>query len=394
MRRVTKIVLAAALVGALSLSASAASAAVVQIDDRARDPEFGIGSTGWAAKLYRFHGADRVETARSAASFTEYATSGTPLGDVALLAASTGYADALASAPLAESLSAPVLLANADGTVSPAVSAELAGYDTVVIVSGRGLVPETTAGALRVMGANVVRYAGSTRFDTAAALGLASLYWGSVRTGGGHQPAASISDWTAYLADGLDFPDGLAAGSAAARDRNGVVFLTAGAEIRPVTDAARQGRFSDARGVDTATFAPMLTWWATASRGAGLTINTVGAAAESAASGAGISVVSSFVGRDRYETAALVAERSLERGIVTNSFVIASGVSFPDAVVAGAFAANFSSPLLLSRPAELSEFTMDVVVASALNDSTVVVFGGEGTLSRKVSRELIEVLSW
>ncbi|WP_292836662.1 cell wall-binding repeat-containing protein [Microbacterium sp.] len=394
MRRITRIVLTAALVGALSLSGSAASAAIIQIDDSARDPELSIGSTGWSAKLYRFQGADRVETARVAASLTDYATSGTSLGDVALLAASTGYADALASAPLAESLSAPVLLANADGTVSPAVSTELARYDTVVIVSGRGLIPEKTAGALRAKGTNVVRYAGTSRFDTAAALGLASLYWGSVRTGGGRHPAASIGDWTAYIADGLDFPDGLAAGPAAARDGNGVVLLTAGAEVGPVTDAAVHGRFAEARGVDTDAFAPLLAWWATASRGAQLTTNAVGAAAASAAGGAGIPLVSSFVGRDRYETAALVAKSSLERGIATNSFAIASGESFPDAVVAGAFAANASSPLLLSRATALPASTVDVLSASVLNDSVVVVFGGEATLSRGVSRQLIEQLSW
>ncbi len=386
--------MATAVTAALALAAPAASASVTQIDDRARDPELTFGSPGRAASLYRFDGADRIQTALAAAQLATYAASGTALGDVALLASSSEYADALAAAPLAETLSAPVLLANSNGTVSAAVAGELAEYQTVIIASGRGQIPESTADALRKSGVTVLRYAGSTRFDTAAALGLASLYWDSVRGNGGKRPADSIGTWTAYLADGFTFADGLAAGPAAARDTRGVVLLTAGTDLGRITDAALRGRFLDISGADDSALKPLQNWWSTVAGTSEAKVVAVGAAAASAAEAANLSPAAVLVGADRYETAALVARYSLDRGAVTNSFAIASGETFPDAVVAGAFAANISAPLLLTRAAALPRSTTELLDSVVLNNSTVAVFGGEATVSRDVSRQLIGMMSW
>lgn len=386
--------IATAVVVALALAAPAASASVTQIDDRARDPELTFGSTARAADLYRFQGADRVQTALAAAQLATYSGSGTPLGDVALLASSTEYADALASAPLAEALSAPVLLADANGGLSAAVATELEAYDTVIIASGAGHIPQSTAAALRADGATVVRYAGSSRFDTAAALGLAALYWESVRANDGRRPGTSIGAWTAYLADGLAFPDGLSAGPAAARDTQGVLLLTAGAELGRVSGAAVQGRFADIAGAEGSAIGPLQDWWTRVSGTAEAKVVAVGAAAAAAADAAKLPILAALAGEDRYATAALVARYSIERGTVTNSFAIASGETFPDAVVAGAFAANIAAPLLLTRATALPRSTTEVLEPAVLNNSTVAVFGGEATVSRDVSRQLIGMLTW
>ncbi|ALJ19385.1 cell wall-binding repeat-containing protein [Microbacterium sp. No. 7] len=395
MRRVARTALTAlAAVVTAGLVMPAAAAQVTQLHESARDPQVTIGSTGSKANLFRFYDSGRVATAWSAAVLSDYAPSGTPLGRVALLASSTDYADALAAAPLAETLSAPVLLANADGTLTTAVTLELATYDTVIIVSGRGHVPDATAQTLIDRKVDVVRYAGSSRFDTAAALSLASLYWHSVRATGGTQPGTSVQSWTAYLANGRDFPDGLAAGPAAARDTNGIVLLTANSELGTVTEAALRGNFSAVRGLDAAVYTPLLDWWNRAAAGAALTTFAVGADAASAADGAGVTVSTAFVGSDRYETAALVAQSSIARGLVIGNYTVASGESFPDAVVAGAFAGNMGSPLLLTRAAALPASTVGVLEPSLVNSSFVVVFGGPGSVSDAVSAHLVQLLSW
>ncbi|WP_454301305.1 cell wall-binding repeat-containing protein [Salana multivorans] len=375
---------ATAVLATVGLIVPAATAEVEHINDGVRDPELNLGATAKAGKLYRFQGANRVETAWSAAAHTDYMASGTELGRVALLASSTEFADALAAAPLAETLSAPVLLANEDGSLSSKVAEELATYETVIVVSGRGLIPETTAGALRAREIDVVRYAGSTRFDTAATLGLASLYWSSK----GQTPAPGTEyQWTAYLADGFNFPDALAAGPAAALDTNGVVLLTGNGALGSVTEAALSGRISDVKGVDADVLEPLSAWWAGTSVETELAAMAVGGEATRAADAAHLTLTSSFVGADRYETAALVAKRSIERSIVTTSFAVANGEAFPDAVVAGAYAGNIGAPLLLTRTGSLPKASADVLGDRALNTSTVVVFGGEGSVSRQVSRE-------
>lgn len=396
MHRIVRNALAAAtVVVAIGLALpAAATAAISGINERARDPELAIGVTAHAASLYRFQELNRVGTAWSAAVNTDYPASGTALGRVALLASSTGFADALAAAPLAAALSAPVLLADADGALSPPVAAELATYDTVIIVSGRSHIPESTADALRSARVEVTRYAGSSRYDTAAALGVAALYWENVRHNGGRTPAAAVVSWTAYLADGRDFPDGLAAGPAAAHDTNGVVLLTGKGELGGVTEAALRGRFGDVKGVDQSALKPLVDWWNAAAAKANLITIAVGGEAAQAADASGVTVAAAFVGADRYETAAQVAARSLARGIVTGDFAVASGTAFPDAVVAGAFAGNLGGSLLLTRAAALPQASADVISSSALNTSTVVVFGGEGSVSREVSRQLITLLKW
>lgn len=397
MRRARRATLTAAAIIAtagLMLPAVAAHAQVTEISDGARDPEFTLGAMGKAGQLFRFQDTGRVATARAAAVFSEYAPSGTSLGRVALLAASTEYADALAAAPLAETLSAPILLANANGSLSAAVAAELENYDTVVIVSGRAHIPDSTEKTLWDREVDTVRYAGSTRFDTAATVGLASLYWESVHANGGSAPAATLGDWSAYLADGLDFPDGLAAGPAAARETNGVVLLTSGSDLGGAASAALRGRFGQLRGVDEKVLEPLLSWWNAASSESEVVIRTVGARATDAATGARIGTEASFVGADRYETAALVATSGIERGLFINNFAIASGEDFPDAVVAGGYAGNIAAPLLLTRTATLSQSTADVIAPRIDNASLTVVFGGEGSVSREVSRQLIAMMTW
>jgi Tol biopolymer transport system component len=123
-----------------------------------RDPVWGPGV------VQRSAGATRVHTAVTLSRSTvETAT--------AVVVASAGtYADALAGAPLARGLGAPILLTGAEG-LDPAVADEvrrLSPSEAVVLGGGAALSPQVDRD-LRVLGIETVRrIAGPDRFATAA----------------------------------------------------------------------------------------------------------------------------------------------------------------------------------------------------------------------------------
>lgn len=92
-------------------------------------------------------------------------------------------------------------------------------------------------------------------------------------------------------------------------------------------------------------------------------------------------------GGDRYETAAMVAERGYPRGAAT--VYIASGASFPDALSAGAAAAHERAPLLLSAAQTLPASTRAAL--ERLAPSRIVLVGGEPSIAAAVEIALAEV---
>lgn len=91
-------------------------------------------------------------------------------------------------------------------------------------------------------------------------------------------------------------------------------------------------------------------------------------------------------GIDRYETAALVADRVT--GITGNKaqVIIARGDDFPDALSISALAIKESTPILLVRPNSIPEFTKARL--DAYNPSKITVAGLTAAVSAKVETEL------
>ncbi len=183
-----------------------------------------------------------------------------------LLATDTTYPDALASAPLARSLSTGTLLTTPKA-LSPAVAAALVieGITHVVVLGGPLAVttaivtklaetPATTCGGRQKAGSNITvsRVAGTTEYETAAqvaaaaasgaggvgSLDLAGAYAGKNATGGDGRfndtagsassaPATSGALTTAVLATGTGFQDAEAADTLAYADRLPVLLTTA-----------------------------------------------------------------------------------------------------------------------------------------------------------------------
>lgn len=403
------IVAAVAVAAAASLAVPAAAVAAPNLpwgknitpDNPGALDQFVVGHTGNQSNFFRFASKNRVLTALFSAQNTH------GWGDVAILASSADYSDALAAAPLAEILSAPILLANADGTLDPQVKSYLANnFNFVIIASGPGVIPNSTKDALNdalvnvwgniYAGVNTARIAGVNRYETAGTLAIASLVF-------------SNEDWTSgtnfILADGRNFPDALAAGPAAAKVDNGVVLLTAGADGVPSFTA--QFLVGNSVSFSPATIAWLPAWlpggvvidWNNIGAFNHQSITVVGGAAKAAAEKGALGNITepieydySLVGADRYETATLVAGNYF--GSEPIYYTIASGQQFPDAVVAGGWAANVGGPLLLTRDNTLPASTKSYLVDAADNGDKFVVFGGTGSVTPAVSQELAATFVW
>ena len=206
---------------------------------------------------------------------------------------------------------------------------------------------------------DVARISGADRFATSVAVSKAA--WATV-------PAAGVP--VVYIADGLNFPDALAAGPAAAH-RDGVVLLVAPGSIpavvatelqrlRPqaIVIAGSTGAVSSAVANHLVEYAPSVTRAA---------------------------------GTDRFDTA---------RRLVSGAFadeappfaIIATGVSFPDALTAGAAAGAFGAPVITvdGRAGSLDAATGSLL--ARLHVPEVYVVGGTASVSSGIQADLVRLL--
>jgi putative cell wall-binding protein len=264
-----------------------------------------------AGRVRRDAGSDRYATAVLVSR--RLAPAGA--GEV-VLASGEDFPDALAAAPLAARIGAPLLL-TASGRLPTSVATELArlGPSRLTVVGGTGAVTDATAAAARrAAGGSTValrRLAGSDRYATSAQ--VASLF-----------PAGRPGT---VLASGATFPDAVSAGPLAAR-LDGPLLLTPTARLAtPARDQLR--RLRPARLVV-----------------AGGTGVVAGATASAASSAAGVDAERA-AGADRYETSSLLARLVSALGRSTGA-VVATGADFPDALVGGVAAAASDGPVLLT----------------------------------------------
>lgn len=285
----------------------------------------------------RWLGGDRHATAASVSGAAFAA--GTP----AVVVVNGGSApDALAAAPLAASLRAPLLTVSAD-QVPGATRAELTRLrpGTVWVVGGAVAVGEGVVEQLRGLagggGDAVRRVSGSTRYETAARVAQA-------------QPAGASGE--VYVASGEGFADALAAGAAGAA-KGAPLLLTRRGDLPEETRQALLAT-SPAR--------------ITVVGGSSVVSDAVQAQLESGWPGK----VRRISGDDRYDTAARVT-RDLTGS--APHVLLASGANFPDALAGAAL----GRPLLLTRPDCLPQATADAY--AALGTTAVTGLGGTGVLS-------------
>ncbi|NLT29000.1 MAG: hypothetical protein GXX86_00875, partial [Propionibacterium sp.] len=305
-----------------------------------------------------------------------------------IVARSDDYPDALAAAPLADVLDAPILL-NPSGALNSDVRAEIArlareaggrSHVTVHLLGGTDALSHDVENAIDGI-PNVdttLRYQGIDRFQTAVNIaGVTVGYYGI-------ESEAGTRDINSYLTTGRNFPDALSAGAAAA-ENDGVVLLT-------------DGDKPDRRGF-TEDFLINLRTWVNDDVHLNTTENfAVGGPSAKAAADYDIRLAAAYVGADRYETATKTATATFSD---PEYMAIVSGENFADALVGSGFIANADGPLLLTRNAGLSPVTADYLKKNVDDGDTIVVFGGGNSVSRQVSAdvqalldELFELPEW
>jgi len=183
-----------------------------------------------------------------------------------------------------------------------------------------------------------------------------------------------------YITTGINFPDALAAGAAAAAN-DGVVLLTKG-------EAMDSRGFTEDFLVDLNDWvADTEFWW---------DVNTtetfaVGGPAHRALVANDVRFVEAYDGADRYETATLTAEGTFGD---PSFFAVVSGMNYPDAVVASAYIANADGPLLLSAPDALTPVTAAYLADNVDNGQMVVTFGGPGSMSKAVTEAIADIFDY
>ena len=204
---------------------------------------------------------------------------------------------------------------------------------------------------LRIVPGEVVvdRFAGADRYATAAAISSGTF-------------AAGVP--VVYVATGRNFPDALAGGPAAARDRGPVLLVTGGA-IPAVTSAELQ-RLQPQRIVVLG----------------GTSVITQAVQNQLAAYAPG--GVSRLAGADRFATAAAISRATFAPGVPVA--YVATGLAFPDALAGGAAAGLEGGPITLVTPTAIPAAT--AAELDRLNPQRIVVLGGTNAVSAAVANSL------
>ena len=265
---------------------------------------------------------------------------------VVYVASGSNFPDALAAAPAAALLGGPLLLTAPDKLPS-VVAAELTRLAParIVLVGGTSVVATRVLKSLDAI-APTERVAGDTRYETSRDV---------VRS-------AFTSANVAYLATGLNFPDALTAGAAAAR-LDGPVILVDGRSAR----------------AEVATITLLRELGVTTVRIAG-SFNAVSEGIAESLENEGFTV-QRVAGDDRYATAVAVNKQVFDSA---STIYLALGTNFPDALAGAALAGAKGAPLFITAGNCIPR-AIDLGM-TALQPDRVVLLGSTGALTQDVAR--------
>lgn len=264
------------------------------------------------------------------------------------------FPDALAAAPFASSVGAPILMVDGKkGIFNMSVAEEIDRIDSnhnadVYIIGGEGAVSENVVTQLKTAGyKNIKRIYGDNRFETAVKV------------------ARNIDDkQIAFIADGMNYPDALGAGSVASLYGGAILF--AGKD--KLDDATRE--YLEHIGFDSVIIL--------GGEGA------VSKAVENELKQLQDEVIR-IEGEDRYATCLELAEIFFEKA---DFVVTATGMDFADALAGGPFATAIDAPILLLNP---SADKVDANVKKYIKNSGaeyIIVLGGTGVVNDDIYKDL------
>ncbi|HUH08393.1 MAG TPA: cell wall-binding repeat-containing protein [Egibacteraceae bacterium] len=269
--------------------------------------------------LQRLAGSSRVETAVALSQ-----SLAAPAATVVVVPAGS-HAEALAAAPLAALVSAPVLLTGPDG-LHPAVAAEVArlGARNAYVVGRADQLSPATESDLADAGVTAgARLYASDRYQLSADIAREMRSYPGV---------GEFSKILLALGDSPEpsraWPDALSASALAAQLKVPILLTEGDALPAPVRDVLAELRPDEIVVI-------------------GGTAAITDAVATAAAQASGAATVSRLAGATRFGTSVAVAQAGIAAGLRAPSVWVATGLNYPDALAAGPAAAAAGAPLLL-----------------------------------------------
>ena len=308
----------------------------------------------------RLAGPGRVETAVAVSS------SAFDSAERVVIATAEAYPDALAGAPLAVQLDAPLLLSgSADLSAATAQEIQRLGAREAVLLGGPAALSPEVEDDLRRARIGVRRVSGSDRFATAAAVAAELATSGEV--------VEPIVVEGANASPSRGWPDAVSAAPLAAHTGQPVLLVTRDA-VPPATRAAL-----DDLQVDRVLVV------------GGPAAVSDEVAADLRASGFEPRRVA---GETRYATSAAVADEMVAAGMDAAQVWLATGRDWPDALTGGAAVGRLAHTLLLVDGMDLdaSPETRDRLAASATEMAGVRLLGGTAAISATVEDEIRELV--
>ena len=301
------------------------------------------------ADIRRLSGMNRIETANAIAA------AGWESADSVVIASGESYADALAGVPFAYAVDAPILLVMGGELAETTLKViNDLGAKQAYILGGIYAVSERVEQQLTDAGCEIDRIWGETRFDTCL------------------ETAERLADITGepsevFVTSGLNFADALSAGSAAAI-MNSPILYAIGGEIP-------EGILSFVSESDVGTAYIMGGVYA------------VGDEAKSSLEKNGVETVERLGGETRFDTALVLAKRF--DNIFSNGNVsFATGLSFPDALAGGVYAAKKAVPILFMDNKTVFETYREYI--RERDPAVAYAFGGEYVVSNEIMIKHLE----
>jgi len=296
-------------------------------------PQAGATST---VTTERLAGTTRYGTAQAIAV---HSAMGAPTG--AIVATGENFPDALAASTLSGANGpAPIVLTETNNYTAEAkaalaaLKAKTPSVTAVTIVGGTAAVSSDVEASIKADGFTVTRTAGTTRYETAAAIATAA----NTKQTGGSGLVGGVK--TAIFATGENFPDALAGGPMAFKNDLPLLLVTSTSVPQATQDAISTLKIKKAiiLGGTTAISNDVQTQLSTLT---------------------GDTAPTRLAGSNRNATAAAIGDYEIGTlAFPATSAVLATGLNFPDALAAGPFAGVQGAPIVLtaSLPAESSAF--------------------------------------
>lgn len=302
--------------------------------------------------LSRLFGDTRYETG------VEISKKGWGNADNVVLARGDMFPDALAGAPLAAKLNAPLLLTNSD-KLNSSTSAEMKRLKakTVYILGTADAVSQQVekdiTDQLGISATNIKRIGGDTRYETAGEIGK------------NLNPPANK---TAIIAYGENYPDALAGASMAAYQGMPILLVKQDAVPAATQEVLKTLKISKSIIVGQADVV---------STGVENWLNSNGYCP------------TRLGGDDRYITCQLIADHALKNmGMNANSIGVALGENFPDALTLGPLAGKFRAPVLLVRDTFIPDKIKEFITTHKNDTYQVYIAGGSDVVSDGVADEI------